>query len=110
MSTTEQTILRHQVLQQMDTGGSFDLVFITADRRRGTGGKIKRVKNWQKICGQRGEARLPAHLATRVNTSKNPEHSTHKTVNIYDPRHAMQDVTKVHWRLMVYFNNKRIID
>ena len=95
----------------MDTGAGFDLVFIMADKRRGTGGKIKRVKSWQKICGERAGIKMPAHLATKTTmTRKNPNHNVHKTVNIYDPRHAMQHATTVHWRLMVYFNNQRIID
>lgn len=108
MAETELTILRHEVLVHLDTGASFDMVFITADKRRGTGGKIKRVKNWQKIVGQRVDARVPLHIA--AGCKKKPNHHEHKTVNIYDPRHGMQEVSKVHWRLMVYFNNKRIID
>jgi hypothetical protein len=43
-----ETILRSEAMREIDSGVSFDLVFITADRRRGTGGELIEVKDWQK--------------------------------------------------------------
>src|SRR5687767_11044912 len=86
-SMHEETILRHEVLKELDTGEPFDdMVFITADRRRGTGGKIKRVNNWVKIKGGESVSRLPGEFSRKLPTLKrNPQHAEHKTINIYNP-------------------------
>jgi hypothetical protein len=107
----ELTILRHEVLKELDTGEPFDMVFITADRRRGTGGKIKRVSNWVKIKGGEPVSRLPGEF-TRTNIQshkKDPRHADHKTINIYNPGNPGNHATKVHWRLIVFFNGKRVL-
>lgn len=107
----EPTILRHEVIQQLDTGEPFDMVFITADRRRGTGGKIKRVSNWVKIKGSEPVSRLPGEFSRSPGRSlkKDPRHSDHKTINIYNPANPGDHATKVHWRLIVFFNSQRVL-
>lgn len=102
------TILRHEVLNDLDTGDPFDMVFITADRRRGTGGKIKRVSNWVKIKGGEPVSRLPGEFS-RQTLKKDPRHAEHKTINIYNPANPGDHATKVHWRLIVFFNGKRVL-
>lgn len=106
----EQTILRHEVLKAMDTGKPFDLVFITADRRRGTGGKVKSVKGWAKIVGDAPVTeRRPGEFKHIQALTKNPRHSKHKTINIFNPGNDRDHAISVHWRLMVFFNGKRIL-
>lgn len=106
----EATILRHEVLRAMDTGNPFDLEFITADRRRGTGGKVKRVKGWAKIVGDMSNmVRRPGQFKHIAATPKNPHHTKHKTINIYNPGNDRDHAISVHWRLMIFFNNKRIL-
>jgi hypothetical protein len=106
----EPTILRHEVLKQLDTGELFDMVFIMADRRRGTGGKIKRVSNWVKIKGSEPVSRLPGEFSrSQQSLKKDPHHLEHKTINIYNPGNAGDHATKVHWRLIVFFNGKRVL-
>ncbi|THU34250.1 hypothetical protein FAM09_24845 [Niastella caeni] len=108
---SQQTILRHEVLKELDTGNLFDMVFITADRRRGTGGKIKRVSNWVKIIGGEQVSRLPGEFSriTSLSLKKNPSHGEHKTINIYNPGNPGDHATKVHWRLIIFFNGKRVL-
>jgi hypothetical protein len=107
----EQTINRWQVVQQMDSGMPFDLSFITCDRRRGTGGEIRRVTNYVKYKGETISARTRnRQLQTKLNSPvRNPNHLQHKTVNIYNPHDSRQHPYTVHWRLMVLFNGKRIV-
>ncbi len=94
----------------MDTGDPFDLVFITADRKRGTGGKVKRVKGWAKIIGdvpvRTGRPGQFRHIKT---PAKNPHHTKHKTINVFNPGNDRDHAISVHWRLMVFFNGKRIL-
>ena len=102
-------IPRYQVMKAIDSEEPFDLVFITADKRRGTGGKIKEVKNWAKLSAA-GEDRLPGqYKVTAAIKSRNPGHFQHRTINIYNPNNPAEHPLKVHWRLMVFFNGKRII-
>lgn len=106
----EQTILRHEMLNEIDNGEPFDLVFITADRRRGTGGKIKRVSAWVKIKGGEQVSRIPGEFKLIIGSSKkDPRHLEHKTINIHNPNNASDHVYKVHWRLIIFFNSKRVL-
>jgi hypothetical protein len=106
----EETILRDEVLRLIDSGDPFDLVFITADRRRGTGGSIKRVENWLKIKGEAAEANLPGVFKqVKDPVTRNPYHLQNKTFNIYNPANPGDHPIKVHWRLMIFFNQKRIL-
>lgn len=105
----EQTIFRHEVLKELDGGEQFDMVFITADRRRGTGGKIKRVSNWVKIKGGEPVSRLPGEFSRKGGAKKNPQHLEHKTINIYNPVNPGDHAMKVHWRLIIFFNGKLVL-
>lgn len=106
----EPTILRHEVLQEMDSGRPFDLVFITADRKRGTGGKLVTVKGWAKIIGDHNAiVRRPGEFRKVNAVKKNPNHREHKTINIFNPSNDMDHSISVHWRLMQFFNGKRIL-
>jgi hypothetical protein len=58
----EATILRSEVLRQMDTGAAFTLQFITADRKRGTGGELIKVENWTKMTGIPAEEGIPGKI------------------------------------------------
>ena len=105
----EPTIMRHEALKIIDSGQSFDLVFITADRRRGTGGEVKRVVGWQKISDSEAPGRLPGQFAKKTALVKDPRHGQHKTINIYNPNRPAEHPMKVHWRLMIYMNGKMIL-
>lgn len=105
----EETIFRHEVLEAMDTGDPFDLVFITADRKRGTGGQIKRVENWVKIKRENDPNVSFGTGTSMTGLNKNPDHTRHNTFNICNPANPGQHPYKVHWRLMIFFNGKRIL-
>lgn len=98
-------------MQQMDTGKAFDLAFITCDRRRGTGGEIRHVTNYVKFKGETISHRTRnRQIKTMINSPvRNPNHLQHKTVNIYNPFDSRQHPYTVHWRLMCFFNGKRIV-
>ena len=108
----EQTILRSDVLQLIDTGDVFDLVFVTADRRRGTGGDLVSVKGWRKMTGEPVATGQPGQMRRKQNVclSKDPNHQKHKTVNIYNPLSRNIHPITVHIRLMQFFNDKKILN
>lgn len=105
----EQTITRYEALKLIETGEPFDLVFITADRRRGTGGQIKRVKGWLKVMRNSDDAPSGVGNLSKAMQSRDPRHFEHRTFNIFNPSNPADHAHKVHWRLMAFFNGKRIV-
>ena len=97
-------ILRSEVLRQMDTGEPFHLEFVTADRKRGTGGELVKVINWTKQKKDPVQERKTAlsHNSGRSRPSK--------TFIISNPHNKIQHPISVHVRLLQFFNGKRIIN
>jgi len=106
----EATILRHVALEEIDSGKPFKLEFITCDRRRGTGGELKQVVNWVKVKGDPADIRLPGRQIKKSELNDLRRASGIKEFNIYNPLNPSDHIKKVHYRLMVFFNGKRIID
>lgn len=106
----ETTIFRHDVLKAIDTGETFDLVFITADRRRGTGGKVKIVKDWAKVKGDPADIRIPGKQLSQTKLCELRKAAGLKIFNIFNPSDLSDHIISVHYQLMMIFNGKRIID
>lgn len=113
----EETINRADAWKIIDTGIQFDIAFVLADRRRGTGGQYRDLKGVQKVITDtpqlkdvtlrqaQGDNSLKAQGDTR-----NPNHGLHKTINIHHPGKNRLHIYKLHYRLMHFFNGKRIIN
>jgi hypothetical protein len=104
------TILRSEAWKLIDSGEPFNLGFVTADRRRGTGGDYKEVSGYRKVKKDplpEVKVGKPQLLSSSLN--KNPNHGLHKTVNIYDPRDPKKHITKIHYRLFDRFNGKTVL-
>lgn len=107
-----QTILRSEVMREINKGLPFNsLEFVTADRRRGTGGELIHVRNWMKFdASSAGNSTVHKHLADTEENKRDPNHIANKTFNIYNPRNRQQHILKVHYRLMLTFNGKMILN
>jgi hypothetical protein len=100
------TILRSEVLKQLDTGEPFQMEFVTADRKRGTGGELIKVENWAKHKGNAVQERLPG-------STQNPKPKTQnsiKVVNIHNPFNKIAHPIAVHLLLILTFNGKRVLN
>jgi hypothetical protein len=105
-----ETILRSEAWKLIDSGQPFNLGFVTADRRRGTGGEYKEVKGYRKVQNNPSvetRAGKPHRLSSQL--KRNPNHGIHKTINICDPRDPKKHITKVHYRLFDLFNGKTVL-
>lgn len=94
----------------MDSGEPFSMTFITADRRRGTGGEIVSVKNWIKASTPvEGVVKTSKkkRLISQLILAKNPNHYENKTRNIRNLR-KLKEIRKIHIRLIVKFNGKKV--
>ncbi len=106
-----QVIRRSEVIRTIRTGEPFTLEFVTADERRGTGGQLIKVVDWQKITADPAKEGSPGQLQTPSSAlPKDPQHHVHKTFNIYNPKNSREHPIKVHYRLIVTFENKRVIN
>jgi len=107
-----ETILRYDVLKEMDSGKAFSMSWVTYDVTRGTGGELKSVTNWCKVKKELDTDIIPASERT---TSSNPASTDEYRirgimVNIYNPNNYHQHLTKVHLPLVTIFNGKRVIN
>lgn len=96
----------YEVIQHIDSGMPFSMTFVTADRKKGTGGQIRTVHNWVNC----NIADMPEPVLRRnkmFQASKVPNHQQHKTKNIMNP--ATRDIRKVHIRLITEFQGKRVV-
>lgn len=107
----EDVILRSEVLKQADSGEPFDMVIVSCDRKRGTGGELITVKGWQKLGTEEVAAKLPGQLRkTGRAIVRSPHHWVNKTINIFNPNNRALHPIKVHFRLIQFFNGKRVIN
>ena len=98
-------------MKQIDEQDMFDLVFVTADRKRGTGGELVSVRNWQKLNVNTPTEQVPGRIRKTVTAmKKDPNHWENKTINIFNPNNKLQHPVKVHYRLMQFFNGQRILN
>lgn len=109
--TMEDVVLRSEVMRVIDEGDPFTLLFVTADRKRGTGGDLIEVRDWQKISKDTVVEALPGRQRKTVRAMiKDPNHWENKTINIHNPNNRALHPTKVHYRLIQFFNGKRVLN
>jgi hypothetical protein len=101
-------VLRADMLREINAGEIFDMVFCTADRRKGTGGEIIEVKAWMKVSGEQIVTDGKIRHKTINKLAKNPNHYSNKTINIRDSRNPNR-VRKVHVRLIGFYQGKRVV-
>jgi hypothetical protein len=100
-----------EVLEHMQSGAPFAITYCTADRKRGTGGKLRHIPQ-ANICKL---SAMPANILRRNGISVTTlgsdtrwaDHHAHKTRNIYVPK--SQEIKKLHIKLITEYNGKRVI-
>lgn len=107
----EGTILRSEALRLADSGEPFDMVIVTADRRRGTGGDLITLKQWKKMDNEDVAKSMPSGVRkTSLAMTRSPNHWTNKTINAFNPNNRSVHPIKVHFRLIQFFNGKRVLN
>lgn len=99
-------IKRSDVIRQIYAGDAFDLEFVTADEKRGTGGELIQVQGWQILKTEKQPA-TTGQAAARMGT--NPQHDDHGTINIHNPSNHHHPI-KVHTALIQTFNGKLLLN
>lgn len=115
------SLLDKEIIQYKDmvahfrSGRPFDMTFVEADRRRGTGGDLTTVKGWV-IHNSKGRDNQEQALAKAKNRKSriamalydcNPNHLFHKTSNITNLKNRA--ILKVHLKLIIEYNGKTVV-
>lgn len=107
----EDVILRSEALKRADNGEPFDMVIVSCDRKRGTGGELISVKQWEKLSSNAQAEKLPGQVRKTARAIvRSPNHWINKTINIHNPNNRALHPIKVHFRLIQFFNGKRVIN
>jgi hypothetical protein len=101
-----QFIKRSEAVRQIYSGECFDMQFITADLKRGTGGELIEVINWQ-ILKKDDE---PGAASGSTAGSRTPNNDEHQTITIHNPGNSRVHPISVHIKLIQFFNGKRILN
>jgi|GEM_PF-1753720 len=97
-----------EVLRQMEEGEErFSIRFVTADRRRKTGGKVEVWHDCQLSRRRREVGQRPAPAPATDSPSRMPSHYENATRNIVQ-RDSSQ-VRKIHIWLMLEFNGQTVV-
>ena len=103
----QETIDLTTVIDHIDSHMPFDIAYVTADKKRGTGGQIKQHKGWVKCdLSSQPEMVLRKNKIFMAEV-RSPNHQDHKTKNIMNP--VTREIRKLHLRLICVFNNKRVV-
>lgn len=118
-------ILLSEALKKLHSGAVCSLTYITADRKRGTGGQIV---HQAACCIYNNNHHSPHHtlvppvpashpnnhtgqkmktLAAAVLQTKNPHHHANKTRNIYIPK--TKEIKTIHIKLITQFNGCKVL-
>lgn len=101
-------------MEQLDEAGmpvKFQIKFVTADRKRGTGGEIIEIKDGRKCVGKRkGKVvfdmrKTVSTVSTAPRIPRDPHHWVNSTRNIILPNGLIRTV---HIRLIIEFNGKKV--
>jgi hypothetical protein len=111
----KQTITYNDVVTHMRTGQPFNITYVEADRRRGTGGDLSTLKGWVIHTSKSADNEDLALVKLRNRKSRvaralydcNPKHLFHKTSNITNLRSRV--ILKIHLKLIVEYNGKTVV-
>ena len=103
--------MRSEALKEADSGEPFDMIIVTADRRRGTGGDLIELKGWAKMSNEKEARKITAGGRRKaLHMVRHPNHWENKTINVFNPNNRAVHPIKVHFRLIQFFNGKRVIN
>jgi hypothetical protein len=107
----EQEITIKQLLEEMTAGRPFSLSFVTANKQKGTGGRIMSVtgallSGYNLPSGTRMTAAVMNKEIDQVKAGRCPNHRDHFTRNLLLPDKTL---ITVHIDLITRFNGKKIL-
>lgn len=103
-------ILRSEAMKIVMSGQPITMEFVTADRRRGTGGDLMLVKNWMKILHNLPADKIPGKYSRKYKRVKERHNYDNRTFSIFNPADPRQHPVTVHFRLIHTFFGKTVLN
>jgi hypothetical protein len=99
-----------EMMEYIRSGDAFSLTWVTADRKRNTGGEIRHLINAVRADVSDGgkERKKGDALELIPALKKKPNHFDNDTINIR--KRGTERIVKVHVNLITVFNGKPVID
>lgn len=110
MKAAAQNITLQEALRILDSGARFDVSFVKADKKRGTGGGIETLLGCTKHTAKKHVTdNNVGNIETQPHTYKAfaPRHFANSTRNLFVLN--TRRIVKVHIRLLTRLNGKKII-
>lgn len=106
----QELILRSEAMKIVNAGRPFSLAFVTADRRRGTGGYWLQVKDYMKLRDDLPADARPRGYVKKHERKRESNNFSNKTFRIFNPANKAAHPITVHFRLIQNINGKQIIN
>lgn len=107
----EQSMRRSEAIQHILSNQPLEeLVFVAADRRRGTGGKLITLKKWMRLTADLPEAKRPGFYKKEFLPKADKANHINKTFTVFNPAHRSLHPISVHFRLLQFLNGKRVLN
>lgn len=97
-------------MEIINNGQPFTLEFVTADEKRGTGGKLIVVKNWMKLREDLPKHLQPDTYKKELQGKKDTQNHRNKLFKIFNPANRSAHPITVHFRLMQSLNGLKIMN
>lgn len=102
----------NDMVAHLRTGQPFNMTYVEADRRRGTGGELRTLKGWvmHQPASVEEELKVKQNRKSRIAKALyecNPMHSIHKTSNVTNLK--SKAILKIHIKLIIEYNGKTVV-
>lgn len=104
-----QVIQRWEAVQLINSGVPVTVEFVEADRRRGTGGRLRKLVNWAILTKDIDTSGLAAHVQRKQTWQRQKITLDNEIIMMYDPDNNMKHPIPVHYWLLCTINGKRIV-
>lgn len=105
----EQTIQRWDAAQLLMKGTAYTVEYVECDRKRGTGGKLKKLVNWARLVKEVDPGGLAGHYVSKLTWERQKTTLNNEIIMMHDPDNPMKHPVPVHYWLLCSIDGKRII-
>ena len=104
------TILRSEAVKIINTGVACTVEFVECNRKKGTGGKLRKLINWCRLTMDVPVTGLPGIYQAKETWERQNNTMENEMIMLRDPDNNMKHPIPVHYWLLCSFNGKRIIN
>lgn len=105
----EAVIQRWEAVKHINTGVACTVEFVECDRKRGTGGKLRRLVNYALLTKDVKADGVAGMVQQQQTWTRQNDTMGNEIIMLYDPDNTMKHPQPVHYWLLCTLNGKRIV-